>query len=148
VKTLPAPHLAYPAAASLHLLPQSSVTAATWRIRAPVVPPAWLLTEGVRLGRARARSGDGTMRKSPEKWSKWNVGAALANHPVQLSILQRALRLLAPGGKLVYSTCSLNPLEDEAVVAAALLTARLVQPSHLRSPHHCRPRGFAALTNQ
>ena len=67
------------------------------------------------------------MRKSPEKWSKWTVGAALANHPVQLSILRRALRLLAPGGKLVYSTCSLNPIEDEAVVAAALLTAREVR---------------------
>ena len=33
----------------------------------------------------------------------------------------RGLELLAPGGRLVYSTCSLNPIEDEAVVAAALM---------------------------
>ena len=32
----------------------------------------------------------------------------------------RGLQLLATEGRLVYSTCSLNPIEDEAVVAAAL----------------------------
>ena len=32
----------------------------------------------------------------------------------------RALYLLAPGGILVYSTCSLNPVENEAVVLTAL----------------------------
>ena len=30
-------------------------------------------------------------------------------------------QMLQPGGRLVYSTCSMNPIEDEAVVAAALL---------------------------
>ena len=39
---------------------------------------------------------------------------------IQLAILQRGLELLEIGGKVVYSTCSLNPLEDEAVVAAAI----------------------------
>ena len=38
----------------------------------------------------------------------------------QLNILYRGLDLLKVGGRLVYSTCSLNPIEDEAVVAAAL----------------------------
>ena len=41
-------------------------------------------------------------------------------HEVQSSILERALDLLAPGGRMVYSTCSLNPLEDEAVIANVL----------------------------
>ena len=39
---------------------------------------------------------------------------------LQLRILHRGLELLAPRGRLVYSTCSLNPIEDEAVIATAL----------------------------
>ena len=41
-----------------------------------------------------------------------------------LRLLRRALALLAPGGRCVYSTCSLSPIEGEAVVAAALAAAR------------------------
>jgi 16S rRNA (cytosine967-C5)-methyltransferase len=36
----------------------------------------------------------------------------------QKEILAAALRRLAPGGRLVYSTCSLEPEENEQVVAA------------------------------
>jgi len=39
---------------------------------------------------------------------------------LQRQILLRALYLLPPNGVLVYSTCSLNPLENEAVVLSAL----------------------------
>ncbi|CAE7653747.1 Nsun2 [Symbiodinium microadriaticum] len=65
-------------------------------------------------------SGDGQLRKTQDKFE---VSRGLALHPLQLRILRRGLQLLAPGGQLVYSTCSLNPIEDEAVVAAALVEA-------------------------
>ena len=39
---------------------------------------------------------------------------------IQLRILLRGLEVLSVGGLLAYSTCSLNPVEDEAVIAAAL----------------------------
>ena len=32
--------------------------------------------------------------------------------------------MLAVGGKVVYSTCSMNPIEDEAVVSQLLIRAQ------------------------
>ncbi|AMD21903.1 HFR048Wp [Eremothecium sinecaudum] len=65
-------------------------------------------------------SGDGTMRKNINVWKDWGTASGLGLHTVQLNILNRGLNLLKDGGRLVYSTCSLNPIENEAVVAAAL----------------------------
>eukprot|EP01052_Picozoa_sp_SAG31_P005348 SAG31_NODE_234_length_19701_cov_16.835068_6_plen_600_part_00 len=65
-------------------------------------------------------SGDGTLRKNRGLWRKWRVHEGMTLHYLQLRILRRAVMLLGAGGHLVYSTCSMNPIEDEAVVAAAL----------------------------
>lgn len=65
-------------------------------------------------------SGDGTMRKNVNVWKDWRISNGLGLHVLQLNILLRGLQLLKPGGRLVYSTCSLNPTENEAVIAEAL----------------------------
>lgn len=65
-------------------------------------------------------SGDGTCRKNLEIWRSWNPGNALGLHSTQVRILVRALQMLKVGGRVVYSTCSMNPVEDEAVLATAL----------------------------
>ena len=65
-------------------------------------------------------TGDGTLRKAPDLWRKWHLHMAVGIHPLQLSIATRGAAMLRTGGRMVYSTCSLNPLEDEAVVAALL----------------------------
>lgn len=65
-------------------------------------------------------SGDGTLRKSPDAGPRWNLNEAMALHPVQRSILINALQMLKVGGRVVYSTCSLNPIENEAVINSIL----------------------------
>lgn len=65
-------------------------------------------------------SGDGTLRKAPDIWRKWNPGMGNGLHGLQCQIAMRGLALLKVGGKMVYSTCSMNPVEDEAVVAEVL----------------------------
>ncbi|BFG35515.1 hypothetical protein CerSpe_217890 [Prunus speciosa] len=65
-------------------------------------------------------SGDGTLRKAPDIWRKWHVGLGNGVHPLQVQIAMRGLSLLKVGGRMVYSTCSMNPVENEAVIAEIL----------------------------
>lgn len=68
-------------------------------------------------------SSDGTLRKAPHLWREWSVKTALELHADQLAVALRGARLLRVGGRLVYSTCSMSPVEDEAVVAEILRRA-------------------------
>ena len=65
-------------------------------------------------------SGDGTARKNVNVWKDWIPGNAPGLFSTQLRILVRALQMLKVGGRVVYSTCSMNPIENEAVVASAI----------------------------
>lgn len=67
-------------------------------------------------------SGTGTWRRNPD--ARWRVlGPGLENLlPLQASILDSAARLVKPGGRLVYATCSLLLEENEEQVAAFLAT--------------------------
>lgn len=50
----------------------------------------------------------------------WTNKFALRLHDLQRSLLRKALSFAKQNGIVVYSTCSLNPMEDESVVAAVL----------------------------
>lgn len=65
-------------------------------------------------------SGTGTLARNPE--IKWRLKPEdLAElHAKQVAILRTALQQLAPGGRAVYSTCSLEPEENQTVVEEAL----------------------------
>ena len=79
-------------------------------------------------------SGDGTARKNADMFIRWSPAGGLALHPLQIQICMRGLALVKVGGLLVYSTCSLNPIEDEAVVSEVLRrcegSVELVDPSN------------------
>ena len=65
-------------------------------------------------------SGTGTLARNPEiKW-KLKPEDLLDLQSRQIAILKAAMRHVSPGGRLVYSTCSLEPEENEQVIAACL----------------------------
>ena len=63
-------------------------------------------------------SGLGTLRRNPDL--KWRHSPKAVEELVakQTSILDSAARLLKPGGRLVYATCSILPQENEAIAEA------------------------------
>ncbi|MES7852293.1 RsmB/NOP family class I SAM-dependent RNA methyltransferase, partial [Cutibacterium acnes] len=63
-------------------------------------------------------SGLGTLRRNPDlKWRQ-SPKAIEELRAKQDAILASAARLLKPGGRLVYATCSILPEENQAVAAA------------------------------
>jgi 16S rRNA (cytosine967-C5)-methyltransferase len=87
-------------------------------------------------------SGTGTLGRNPE--IKWRLAPADLEdlHRRQAALLANARTALAPGGLLVYSTCSLEPEENEAVVAA--VPGELVVETMRRLPGRDAGDGFYA----
>jgi len=65
-------------------------------------------------------SGTATTRKNRELWNTWTPKVGRSLFKLQTDIAVRAANLLRPGGRMVYSTCSLDPIENEAVVCEIL----------------------------
>ncbi len=78
-------------------------------------------------------SGTGTLSRNPE--IKWRLKAPdlLKLHQLQIGILRSALNDLAPGGRVVYSTCSLEREENEAVVETILAENKSFRLVHCRA---------------
>lgn len=65
-------------------------------------------------------SGTGTLQRHPEIRWRLRVEQIREFPPLQLALLENAFQHLRPGGTIVYSTCSLEPEENEAVVHSFL----------------------------
>lgn len=65
-------------------------------------------------------SGEGMFRRHPETRAEWSPENAAGCAKRQAEILDAAALLVRPGGRMVYSTCTLNPVENEDTVAAFL----------------------------
>jgi 16S rRNA (cytosine967-C5)-methyltransferase len=83
-------------------------------------------------------SGTGTLSRNPE--IRWRLKPEdLDNaHRCQTAMLRNALAAVSAPGRLVYSTCSLEPEENEEVVAAALSEVqdwRIISGRPALAPH-------------
>lgn len=58
-------------------------------------------------------SGEGMMRKEPEAIAQWSPGLVADCAALQRKILADCWQALAPGGVIIYSTCTFNRTEDE-----------------------------------
>jgi len=65
-------------------------------------------------------SGTGTLGRNPEIRHRLRFEDLARHAERQKAILRRAIRAVRPGGRIVYSTCSLEPEENEQVVDAIL----------------------------
>lgn len=61
-------------------------------------------------------SGEGMFRRHPETRAEWNPASPMGCAERQRRILGCAAAMLRPGGRLVYSTCTLSPEENEETV--------------------------------
>ena len=58
-------------------------------------------------------SGEGMFRRVPESRTEWGEEQAKGCAQRQREILNAAAKLIRPGGRLIYSTCTYNPEENE-----------------------------------
>lgn len=68
-------------------------------------------------------SGTGTLARHPEIRWRLRPEQLPEFHRLQVGILASAIKQLAPGGRIVYSTCSMEPEENEEVVSEAMASA-------------------------
>ncbi|NLF28491.1 MAG: SAM-dependent methyltransferase [Clostridiales bacterium] len=65
-------------------------------------------------------SGEGMFRRDPDARAEWSPEAPAGCAKRQRQILSEAAKLVRPGGRLIYSTCTFNALENEGTVGAFL----------------------------
>ncbi|WP_425365055.1 RsmB/NOP family class I SAM-dependent RNA methyltransferase [Fulvimarina endophytica] len=65
-------------------------------------------------------SSTGTLRRHPDVGYTKTLEDVRRLAELQAKLLEEAARFVAPGGKLVFSNCSIDPIEGEEVVAAFL----------------------------
>lgn len=84
-------------------------------------------------------SGTGTLRKNPEIRYRVTPEAIERLSAMQEQAVEAAARLLAPGGYLLYSTCSLEQEENERVIERVLARDGSLDPAAIDAPEGLKP---------
>ena len=79
-------------------------------------------------------SGEGMFRKEEAAVTDWSQETVLMCANRQQEILRSAAKLVMPGGRLVYSTCTFAPEENEQVIAAFLQEHPEFTPERVEAP--------------
>lgn len=90
-------------------------------------------------------SGEGMFRRHPETRSEWSPESPAGCAKRQGEILGEAAKMLRPGGRLVYSTCTLNRVENEDVVEAFLAAHPDFELRAFELPGLVAPRGMLTI---
>jgi 16S rRNA (cytosine967-C5)-methyltransferase len=87
-------------------------------------------------------SGSGVIRRHPDIKLLRRAEDVAAFARTQLEILRAAFGMLAPGGRLVYATCSVLPAENEAVTARFLQEEAQASPAPMPRGEDLAPGGI------
>ena len=90
-------------------------------------------------------SGEGMFRRHPETRDEWNPESPAGCAKRQGDILDSAAVMLRPGGRMVYSTCTLNKIENEGVVEAFLLRHPDFELMPFELPGLSAPQGMLTI---
>ena len=90
-------------------------------------------------------SGEGMFRRHPETRDEWNAESPEGCAKRQGDILDSAAVMLRPGGRMVYSTCTLNKIENEGVVEAFLLRHPDFELMPFELPGLSAPQGMLTI---
>ena len=87
-------------------------------------------------------SGEGMFRRDPETRLEWSAEKADGCADRQREILRSAAQLVRPGGRLVYSTCTYNPTENEENVRWFIREFPEFVPEEFKLPGISAPDGM------
>ena len=87
-------------------------------------------------------SGEGMFRRDPETRDEWTAEKAEGCAERQREILREAAKMVRPGGRLVYSTCTYNPQENEENAAWFVRTFPEFHPEAFELPGISAPDGI------
>lgn len=84
-------------------------------------------------------SGEGTLRSTAKTALMWNIHTVKKLSKIQKHLMEAAIEILKPEGKIVYSTCTHSPEENEEIVDFVLNECPNMKIESIKLPIKCRP---------